>query len=134
MKAKEEPGFDARRRLAELGAQVAVIPVMRRLLRNAAERLDELERGPAPAARITEQAAAKFLPIAEAAARSGMSARSLKRLIERGALDGCAVKVSGSRRRRWLVNSNSLSAFLGLPVHSRRESERMPARHGKVTT
>ena len=108
-----EPGFDARRRLAELEAARDIYD---RLLRRASDELADahrriaaLERRATPA---PDQGASRYVPIAEAAARCGLSVQTLKRLVRRGALDGCAVRATGAHRRRWLINANSLEALL----------------------
>ena len=104
-----DPGYDARRRLAELER---LAELQDRLLRRAADRLDALERRSHATVEQEARRAARMLSLREAAQRSGLSARSLKRMIQRGTLDGSAVRVTGSQRRRWLVSEDSLAAFL----------------------
>jgi hypothetical protein len=106
------PGYNARERLAQLEA---LSELQARLLRHAGDRLDALERrnhAISPPMRPEP----RLLPIREAARRCGLSVRSMKRLIERGAIEGCAVSVTGSQRRRWLVAESALASFLSTPA------------------
>jgi hypothetical protein len=97
-----EPGFDARARLAQLEQ---IVELQDRILRRLARRVAELEQQ-GGARKLAAQ-----IPLREAAARAGLSDRTMKRLIARGVIAGRCVRLTGSRRR-WLVDSSSLWAFL----------------------
>jgi len=105
-RAADEPGYNARARLAALEELVAL---QDRLLRQAAARLEALERRtPAP-----ERLEPRYVPLREAAERSGLSTWTLRRLLLRGDLAGAAPVTGGQRqRRRWLVDLRSLESLL----------------------
>jgi len=108
--AADAPGYNARERIAHLEA---VSELLRRQLRVAADRIDRLERGRLEGARHEpEIRPAILIPIRVAAERSALSVRTLKRLIQRGTLAGSALRVTGSRRRRWLVDASALASLL----------------------
>ena len=125
--APSEAGYNARERLAQLEH---VVSVLFERLRVAGDRIDTLERErrsqhvPPPAA------PPRVISVTEAVRRSGISARTLRRLVESGAIEGRAVRMTGGKRLRWTVNASSLERHLaGLPATSR---GRRPARPVKV--
>jgi hypothetical protein len=117
------PIENVRARIARLEADREAAEAERRELRQAVELLAHLltKAGQRIAAAETpRQRADSFVPIAEAAERAGLSVKTLRRLVERGVIQGAAVRATGTTRRRWLVSCASLAAFLATRVQGNR--------------
>jgi hypothetical protein len=106
-------GYNARARLARLEA---LVELQDRLLRQAAARIEALEQQQ----RQLPPPEPRFIPIAQAAKQAAVSVRTMKRLLQCGAVAGHARR-AGTKGRRWLVDAHSLASHLSASVHSHPE-------------
>jgi hypothetical protein len=113
------PPENLRARITALEADREAAEAERRELRQAVELLSRLLTRAGyrlAAAEAPRQRSEKFVTLAEAAARSGLSQRTVKRMVERGVLEGRALLATGKTRRRWVVELASLETLLSAPV------------------
>lgn len=77
-------------------------------------RLEAIERAqaskPAPATNTSHE---RFVAVAAAAARLGVSGRTVRRLIEGGELQGRKLTLPGRRRQKWAVSTVALERLIG---------------------